>query len=158
MTSKIPSLPEKRMRLLSIATPLLSASLLLAGCQTENTVGAPGTSPDGFTAIGEDETVQFTGTEPFWGGSVTGSQLTYTTPETIDGRSIEVKRFTGQGGLGYSGTLDGAPFDLMVTDGECSDGMSDRSYPFTATLRIGEETRRGCAWTEATSFTGPEAP
>ena len=151
------------MRLPSIAPPLLSAPLLLAplllaGCQTENTAGAPGTSAEGFTEIAEDETVQFTGTEPFWGGSVTGSQLSYSTPENIGGRTITVKRFAGQGGLGYSGMLDGAPFDLMVTAGECSDGMSDRTYPFTVTLRIGEATRRGCAWTESSSFTGPAAP
>ena len=141
------------MRLLLIAAPLL-----LVACQTENTSGAPGTSPEGFTGIGEEETVNFTGTEPFWGGSVTGTDLTYRHPENIEGTTIPVKRFTGQGGLGYSGTLEGAAFDMTITPGACSDGMSDRTYPYTVTLKLGEETRRGCAWTEAEPFEGPEAP
>ena len=38
------------MRLLLIAAPLL-----LVACQTENTSGAPGTSPEGFTGIGEED-------------------------------------------------------------------------------------------------------
>lgn len=137
---------------------VLIVPLLIAACQTENGSGAPGTSAEGFTKIGEDETVEFTGTEPFWGGSVTGMKLTYTTPENIDGTTIAVKRFTGQGGLGYSGRLDGMAFDMTITPGACSDGMSDRTYPYTVTLRIADDTRRGCAWTQADPFEGPEAP
>lgn len=137
---------------------VLTVPILLAACQTENGSGAPGTSPEGFSDIGEEETVEFTGTEPFWGGSVTGTQLTYTTPENIDGTTIAVKRFTGQGGLGYSGQLDGAAFDMTITPGACSDGMSDRTYPYTVTLRIADDMRRGCAWTEADPFEGPENP
>lgn len=137
---------------------LIAAPLLLAACQGENAVGAPGTAPEGFTAIGEQERVRFTGTEPFWGGSVTGTQLTYETPENLDGTTITVKRFTGQGGLGYSGRLEGKPFDMTITPGTCSDGMSDRTYPFAVTLQIGEETRQGCAWTEDEPFEGPQAP
>ena len=144
----------------SLQTPaiLLAASLALGGCQTENSAGAPGTSPEGFTGIDADERIDFTGTEPFWGGSVRGTQMTYSTPENIEGTTIAVKRFTGQGGLGYSGELDGAAFDMTITPGECSDGMSDRTYPFTVTLKIGDETRRGCAWSENSPFDGPENP
>ena len=32
---------------------------------------------------------------------------------------------------------------LMATD--CSDGMSDRTYPLTAKVEIGDETLTGCA-------------
>ena len=144
------------MNLQPIALTMLAMSL--TACQSEGMSSAPGTSAEGFTEIGPDETVEFTGTEPFWGGSVSGTRLTYTKPENIDGTTIEVKRFTGQGGLGYSGSLDGASFDMTISAGVCSDGMSDRTYPFTVTLKIGDETRRGCAWTEANSFEGPEAP
>ncbi len=111
-----------------------------------------------FDAIAADETVQFSGTEPFWGGEVTGSELRYSTPDNIDGVRIIVERFAGNNGLSFSGELNGQPFDLAVTPGECSDGMSDRSYPFVATLQIGEETRSGCAWTDDMPFTGPENP
>ena len=141
------------MRLLLIAT-----SLLLVACQTENGANAPGNSPEGFTGIGPDETIHFLGTEPFWGGSTTGTQLTYETPENIEGTTFPVERFTGQGGLGLSGRLEGAPFDMTVTPGACSDAMSDRTYPYTVTLRIGEDMRRGCAWTDAQPFEGPGEP
>ena len=111
-----------------------------------------------YSGIGENETVRFTGTEPFWGGEVSGETLTYTTPENIDGTQIAVERFAGRNGLSFSGTLDGADFVMAVTPGECSDGMSDRTYPFTVTLEVRGEQRQGCAWTDAQSFTGPEHP
>ena len=121
------------MRLLVVAIPLL-----LAACQTENGARAPGTSPEGFDAIGKSETIRFTGTEPFWSGKVSGESLTYKTPENADGIRFAVRRFSGQGA--------------------CSDGMSDRTYPYTVTLKIGDDTREGCAWTDAQPFEGPEAP
>jgi len=84
--------------------------------------------------------------------------LTYATPENIDGTAIAVERFAGRNGLSLSGALDGAPFDMAITPGECSDGMSDRTYPFIVTLEVAGEQRRGCAWTDSTPFSGPEHP
>lgn len=111
-----------------------------------------------FDAIAAEETIRLTGTEPFWGGTLVDGTLTYTTPENQAGDSIAVRRFAGNNGLGFSGVLDGAALDLTITPGACSDGMSDRSYPFTATLRVGEEQRSGCAWTDRQPFSGPAAP
>lgn len=135
----------------------LATMLLIAACQqsADTTSSGPTRAYDGIAAT---ETVQFTGTEPFWGGEATGGRLRYSTPETPDGTTIAVQRFAGLNGISFSGTLDGGGFDLTVTPGTCSDGMSDRSYPFTATLRIGSETREGCAWTAARPFTGDETP
>ncbi len=42
------------------------------------------------SGIRADETVRFTGTEPFWGGQVAGPTLTYSTPEDPDGTPIAV--------------------------------------------------------------------
>ena len=137
------------------------ALLLLAACQSDQgEANIPGNAVDDqpYDGIAESETVHFTGTEPFWGGQVAGGSLTYTTPENIDGRTFAVERFAGRGGLSYSGTLEGRDFSLAVTPGECSDGMSDRAYPFTATLLVNGETHNGCAWTDVQSFTGPEQP
>lgn len=145
-------------RFASIAT--LAATLLLAACNQEagGTGGLPGDPEDTtpFALIAEDETVHFTGTEPFWGGEATGGMLNYSTPENIEGRDVAVTRFEGRGGLSFSGELGGAAFDLLVTEGQCSDGMSDRSFPFVATLSLGGEVRHGCAWTAARPFTGGE--
>lgn len=127
-------------------------------------VQAPGSAPGDtddkhpYDGIRADENVQFTGTEPFWGGSVSGAELTYSTPDNPDGAPIAVTRFAGRGGVSWSGTYEGQPFRLAVTEGTCSDGMSDRSYPFTATLEVSGEQRQGCAWTMRRSFTGPSAP
>ena len=111
---------------------------------------APGDTDDRrpFAEIAPNETVHFTGTEPFWGGKVTGSTLTYSTPENIDGTQISVERFAGRGGLSYSGQHSEAPFDVTITRGQCSDGMSDRTYPYTVTLSVEGEQRSGCAWTD----------
>jgi uncharacterized membrane protein len=114
------------------------------------------TSP--FAGIAEDEVLRFTGTEPFWGGQVSGGTLTYSTPENQDGTAIPVERFAGRGGIGLSGTLGGAAFDMTVTGLACSDGMSDRTYPFTVTLEIGDDKRNGCGWSERHPFEGPEHP
>ncbi len=81
--------------------------------------------------------MRFTGAEPFWGGEVAGGTLSYSTPETPDGETIAVERFAGRGGLSFNGTLGEQAFEMMVTPLECSDGMSDRTYPFTVTLQIG---------------------
>ena len=138
-----------------------STVVLLTACQQgSGSTQVPGDAGDNaaFSAIGPGETIEFTGTEPFWGGEVEGDMLRYSTPENIDGQRIEVTRFAGRGGLSLSGSLNGARFDMTITEAECGDGMSDRTYPFVATLRLGEEIRNGCAWTQARPFDGPRNP
>jgi len=123
--------------------------------------GQPTTAVDDarpYDGIAEDEPVRFTGTEPFWAGEVSARTLTYKTPDDPSGQVIEVERFAGRGGVSFGGKLEGTDFALAVTPSTCSDGMSDRSYPFTVTLRIGEETRSGCGWTDRQPFTGPANP
>ena len=140
-----------------LALPMM---LVLSACQAGSSDGenVPGTSPEGFTGIADDETIYVGGTEPFWGGEIAGTEARYTTPENIDGASFAVDRFAGNNGLGFTGAVEGVSFDLTVTPGDCSDGMSDRTYPYTATLLIGGETRNGCAYTDRQPFTGPENP
>jgi len=144
-----------------LATPLLALATLSA-CNSQGASGAniPGDagSNQPYQGIAPDEELRFTGTEPFWGGQVRETELIYTTPENQDGQTITVERFAGRGGIAFSGLLDGSAFDLVVTEGACSDGMSDRTYPFTVTLHIGTEERRGCAWSERHPFSGPESP
>ena len=145
-----------------------AAAWLICGCLLAACHGAPEGAAGGlpgdaddtapYAGIAEDEVVHFTGTEPFWGGEASGTSLLYTTPDNIDGNRISVTRFAGRNGLSFSGTFAGADFVLAVTPGACSDGMSDRTYPFVATLQVTGETRAGCGWTDAQPFTGAEAP
>jgi uncharacterized membrane protein len=135
---------------------------LLAACRAGGTNGTdiPGDRSDTkpYDGIAMSETVHFTGTEPFWGGEVAGEKLLYMTPEKPEGESIPVARFAGRGGLSYSGTLGDAPFTLAFSPGDCSDGMSDRTYPFLAMLKIGETVRSGCGWTDKQPFREAKAP
>ena len=110
-----------------------------------------------YNGIAVDETVHFTGTEPFWGGQVAGTLLTYSTPDKPDGDAITVKRFAGRAGVSWSGIFKDQPFTLAVTEGKCSDGMSDRTYPFTATLMVEGQQRDGCAWSDKRGATGGAA-
>ena len=48
-------------------------------------------------------------------------------------------------GVRYSGTLGGQAIDLLIQPGKCSDGMSDKIYPYSAKLLLGTSTARGCA-------------
>ncbi len=137
------------------------ALLSLAACQSgADEAAVPGDRKDDrpFSEISAKETVRFLGTEPFWGGSVAGDQMTYETPEKPAGERITVARFAGRGGLSYSGTLAGAKLTMTITPGSCRDGMSDRRFPFTVTLQIGEELRSGCGYSDAQPFEGPAAP
>lgn len=137
----------------------ITASLtLLAACGSAPDSAVEGLASETFDAIAPGEVVNYTGTEPFWGGAAGGGMATYSTPENPDGSEFPVTRFAGNNGLGISGELDGAAFDLTITPGECSDAMSDRVYPYTATLLIGSDQRQGCAWTESQPFSGPEMP
>lgn len=130
---------------------------LVTACHGHGT-DVPGDSKDHtpFHAIGADDVVKFTGTEPFWSGEVREGRLIYVTPDDPKGTAASVSRFAGRGGLSYSGMLKGQPFTLAVTPAPCSDGMSDRQYPFAVTMLLGDQLRKGCAWTVRNSRSAAE--
>lgn len=120
--------------------------------------GEDGIDPQGktFDAVAPQEVVTMIGTEPFWNVTVTGQQARYSNPEHPEGFDFTVTRFAGNNGLGFTGTLAGGSFTATLTPGECSDGMSDRSFPFVATIALDGETLRGCGYTDSQPFTGGE--
>lgn len=134
---------------------LATMSVLLAGCAQGDAIS---NNAEPYDGIGADETLYLLGTEPFWGFEITGERAEYTSPEDLDGTTISVSRFAGNNGLGYSGQLNDAVLQIAVTPGDCSDGMSDRSYPFTTTITWGQSTLYGCGYTDSEPFTGDEAP
>lgn len=104
-------------------------------------------TPKRFDAISADEKLTLIGTEPFWNMTIEGDQLTYSTPDNAAGIMIPVSRFSGNNGLGLNGTLDGEALQIAVTPAVCSDGMSDREYPYTATINLGDAMLNGCGYT-----------
>ena len=46
---------------------------------------------------------------------------------------------------GFAGAADdGSAVELRITRGDCSDGMSDQTYPASIALTVGAETFAGC--------------
>ncbi|WP_298334722.1 hypothetical protein [uncultured Erythrobacter sp.] len=126
----------------------------LAACNS--TQGEISRDSEPFNEITQDAIISVGGTEPFWALTVTpvdeGYQARYSAPELPDGVEFSVSRFAGNNGLGFSGTLDEEAVSVAITPGDCSDGMSDRTYPYTATVLLGDLTLYGCAHTDLDPF------
>lgn len=132
--------------------PALAALLLAAACTPTK---QDGVDPQGktFDRVSLAEVVTLTGTEPFWTLRIEDGKGLWTTPDNLPGTEVPLTRFAGNGGLGFTGTLDGKPLAATLTPGKCSDGMSDRSFPYVATIALGGETFEGCGYTTGQPFT-----
>jgi uncharacterized membrane protein len=142
---------------MTVRLPLLALLLLATACTParEDNIDPEGKA---FDAVAAEESVTLTGTEPFWNLRIVKGEGVWTTPENQEGTRFALARFAGNGGLGFTGTLDGRSFTATLTPGECSDGMSDTSYPFVATIELGDEVLQGCGETDSKPATGPEKP
>ena len=141
---------------------IASLSLLLVACQPSQppadpappaAVVAPATpaaeTPSAKRVPGQENVEPLRifrafGTEPFWGVNVEDTRLTYTTPENQAGVVMEGTRKTLADGVEISGQRDGKPFVLTVSNGTCSDGMSDNTYSMVSTFRYGDIDYKGC--------------
>jgi len=88
------------------------------------------------------------GTEPFWAVQISKEEQTTTIsrpgePDTSVGYPVESK---GEGGAVVL-TAQSPEGDIVMTlnKRDCSDGMSDRTYPWEAEVVIEGVTLRGCA-------------
>lgn len=87
--------------------------------------------------------LQAAGTEPFWGLRVGGKELVFSRPGQADVRVANPgPRMEGKSAVWAAphGALE-----LTLTPGHCSDGMSDRDYPYTAVVVADGQTLSGCA-------------
>ncbi|WP_186456888.1 COG3650 family protein [Sphingomonas suaedae] len=86
------------------------------------------------------------GTEPFWAARIDGRCVVYSHPEDQNGTRIWTRYANRPNGETWSGTLDGQLFELRArAERGCSDGMSDKRYPFAVELKVRGELRKGCA-------------
>jgi uncharacterized membrane protein len=131
-----------RSRVVTAPALALGSFLALAGCGPQGAVGSAS------AALAVPVNFRATGTEPFWGMRVVGSDVRYSTPEIPEEVARHVVRSSGAGGESVSGMLGQVSFRLSVRAERCSDGMSDRVYPFVARLQIGERQLGGCAAAE----------
>lgn len=79
------------------------------------------------------------GTEPFWAVTVKGSTATLERPDRAPLR-YAVSRNDDKRAIRYLG--DG--FSMTVTEGPCSDGMSDAVWSERVAVAFGEGTLNGC--------------
>jgi uncharacterized membrane protein len=136
---------------------LLLVPLLLAACAGEDGAGAggpgataPAKAPAQAAALALP--LRLIGTEPFWGATISETTITLSGADRPELRApAGERRVTGAGASWRTRTASAPQTEITVTllRAPCSDGMSDRAYPFAATVTVGAETLRGCALTEA---------
>lgn len=151
----------RHLRPFAIATPVMALMLSLTGCSepAKAPASAPA-APAAATMLGEidlGQPISALGTEPFWGVEITPTTLTYTSP---DGPPLTAANAgpTVQGTTAaYKATAGGQPLEITLIATECSDGMSDRTYPLTAIVKLGSRTLNGCAGSKAALAAQPPA-
>jgi len=143
----------------------ITVSILAAAAVSGCTQDAGEISRDArpFDGIAQTANITVLGNEPFWAIDIDpraddGFIALYSTPQNLDGTEFAVSRFAGNNGVGFNGELDGEAVQIALTPGDCSDAMTDRSYPYTATVLRGEVTLYGCAYTSDQPFIGEEMP
>jgi uncharacterized membrane protein len=147
-------------QLLSLKSIFLGVGLSLATIPLGlSAVSAPATADVAQKSLGGRTTLAATnveefiirGNEPFWRVTVSKDGIFYETPEIkkqrlspyvaplkAEGRPLDVVRVY---------RLQRRPNSMLIINkvDSCSDTMSDKSYPYTATLIMGNTVMTGCA-------------
>lgn len=148
---------------LALAAPsvLALAVLALSACSQEAEAPQPAPAPEPALVLGGvdlTQPVRALGTEPFWGVDLTGTELVYSGADRPEQRAPQPRpAMQGNTATWEAVTTAGNPISVMLAATECSDGMSDRTYPLSAIVRIGEETLTGCAASVAAIMTTGES-
>jgi uncharacterized membrane protein len=140
---------------------VLLSALVLTACGEAAAPADPAPAPTPAVVLGGvdlGQPVRALGTEPFWGVTLSEEGLVY---EGVD-RPREV---APRGEVELVGTMavisgetdKGRTIEVTLIDTDCSDGMSDRLYPLTARVRIGDETLTGCAASVAAIMSAGES-
>lgn len=125
-----------------------SAAVALTACsqpEADKTPAAPA-QPRTLAGVDLDQPLRVLGTEPFWTVEITPTGLTYSGVDRPEQKAANPGP-TLQGTVAVWTTATEAQTPLVVTlmATDCSDGMSDRTYPLTAKVEIGGESLTGCA-------------
>lgn len=118
-----------------LALPLLA--LGLAACQTyPQDPGYPGPAPYPEAQVN----YRAVGTEPFWDLEI-GRDMVF----TDRGTNQRVAEPTPRPIIGFAGEIyQTRRLNVNIVHSRCSDGMSDRTYPDTVTVRVDGRDYRGC--------------
>ena len=104
----------------------------------------PATPPK--AAADYESDLNLTGTEPFWGVQIRKDRITLSRPDHPDISSPN----PGVSISGETASWDAGELTITLTPQRwCSDGMSDRQYPYAAEVKVGNEVLKGCAYNPA---------
>jgi uncharacterized membrane protein len=105
---------------------ILLAPTLLAGCATP-----PPPPPPPYHAVG---------TEPFWNLLIDERDVTFIAPE-----ADPIRQPRPQAIIGIAGEIYQTPrIHVNIVHGQCSDGMSDRTYPDKVQVDVDGKRFNGC--------------
>ncbi|MCG2461857.1 META domain-containing protein [Flavobacteriaceae bacterium F89] len=80
------------------------------------------------------------GTEPFWGVEISGEKIKFTSLseglETFSTPAVEPVRAADADVKRYRAHTEGGELSVQITQGDCSDGMSDKNYGYKVTVQI----------------------
>jgi len=93
-----------------------------------------------------DQPLRVLGTEPFWAVEITPAGLTYSGVDRPEQKAANPgPALQGTVAVWTTATEAKTPLVITLMATDCSDGMSDRTYPLTAKVEIGGESLTGCA-------------
>ncbi|MDP2765191.1 MAG: hypothetical protein Q8O54_10185 [Brevundimonas sp.] len=137
------------------------AILALAACSPADDASPPPAQAEPAPMLGGidlGQPLRALGTEPFWGVDFTGTEMVYAGADRPEQRAPQPEPVVqGTTATWEAETSAGTPISVMLAATECSDGMSDRTYPLSAIVRIGDETLTGCAATVAAIMSAGES-
>lgn len=137
------------------------AILALAACSPADDPAPPSAPPEPAPVLGGvdlGQPIRALGTEPFWSVELTGAEMVYTSPEPLEQRAPQpAPAIQGTTATWEAETADGTALRVTLIATECSDGMSDRTYPLTAMVKLGALELTGCAASVAAIMTAGES-
>ena len=124
------------------------SAVTLTACSQPAAEKAPAAPAEARTLakVDLDQPLRVLGTEPFWAVEITPAGLTYSGVDRPEQKAANPgPALQGTVATWTAETEAKIPLVVTLTATDCSDGMSDRTYPLTARVEIGDETLTGCA-------------
>ncbi len=140
---------------------LSAAALWLAACSPEAPGGgdavppadapAPAPAPAPAAEPGAAFKVDFSarGNEPFWRVDIKGTNVVLTRPDAPAATATNAGLAATDAQATWTAQAGATAVTVTLTKGDCSDGMSDLKYSYSAQVVWGAETLKGCGFPTA---------
>jgi len=85
------------------------------------------------------------GNEPFWNIVTHRDRIVYSSPEKLDGETLDARMSQSNGWTRFEALMDAAPLVLEVRRAPCTDDMSGFAFSHEARLTRADGRWNGCA-------------